>query len=87
MNNSSLYSYLNWKSDPFDFHLKTIEQSASELVRLQEQMKMGQSLSITDQKRYSGFIEKLSEAAQKLAKLEEQKAENIDHAFTGKTYF
>lgn len=79
------YSYLNWKSDPFVSHLKNIEQTASELIRLQEQMRRGQALSASDQKRYSNYIDKLTDAASKLAKLEEQKAESLLSAYTGKT--
>lgn len=79
-----LYSYLNWKNNPFESHLRTIEQSASELIRLQEQLKKGHTLSSNDQQRYSDYIDRLSEAAQKLAKLEEQKAESLDLAYPGK---
>lgn len=75
------------KSETFGHQLQTIQNAASQLISLQGVLKKQHKLNSNDRKVYTENLTKLSQAAQKLAQMEEEVADMSLHTlFSGRIY-
>jgi hypothetical protein len=81
----NLHQFLQEEQTSFEFNLKTIQDAASELVRLQDSVKLTGKMTTKQQAQYTAALERLGNSALRLANVTKDEKNDLRQLFESKS--